>query len=190
MQSIHGAFSAQFWLGLLGRALQGLLLAIPIAALFELTGLLVRRWALKQLAPTLARDQGRDPVERVRRRRQLRDLTVVALRWVWNTIALAVILTLWQVDPVAVALFVLSLVLLTGGLLKDFAAGYSLLLDDCLAPGDQVVIDGQVQGTVAELGLRRVRVILAGGGVCWVPNSAVGTVRNLSQSEARPPEEQ
>lgn len=189
MQLIHGAFSSQFWLGLLGRALQGLLLAIPIAALFELTGFLIRRWALRQLAPAFARDQGRDPVERVRRRRQLRDITVVALRWGWNTIAIAVILTLWHVDTAAVALLVLSLVLLTGGLLKDFAAGYSLLLDDCLAPGDRVVINDQVEGIVAELGLRRVRVTLPGGDVGWVPNSAIGTIRNLSQSDARPAEE-
>lgn len=189
MQLIHGAFSAQFWLGLLGRALQGLLLAIPIAALFELAGLLLRRWVLRQLAPAFARDQGREPVERVRRRRQLRDLTVVAVRWIWNTVAVAVILTLWHVDPVAVALLVLSLVALTYGLLKDFAAGYSLLLDDCLAPGDEVVINEQVSGTVAELGLRRVRVTLPGGEACWLPNSAVGTIRNLSQNAARPAEE-
>lgn len=185
MQQIESAFSLQLWLGYLGKALQALLLAIPVAALFEIGGALLRRWALKRLGPLFARDQERDPIDRARRRRALRDTTVASLRWAGNVVALTVILTLWHVDPVAVALLVLCGVAVAWSVLRDAVAGYGLLLEDCFGPGDQVVFNGQVSGVVEECGLLRQRLVDQEGHTCWIASNEIRTVVNLSRKARR-----
>lgn len=182
MSQLQSLFSSQWWLGYLVRALHGLLLAIPIAALFELSGWLLRRWVLQRMAAPLAKDAGREPVARARRRRVVRDVTLLALRWGWNLIAIVVILMLWGVDPLASVLLILALLLVGWPLVRDTLAGYGLLLDDCLGPGDRVVINGTVEGTVIESGLRRVRVQHPDGRTIWLPSSEVREVANYSQA--------
>ena len=181
MHGLQGLIGAQVWISYLGRALQGLLLAIPVALLFEFAGWLARRWVLKQLGGAMARDAHRDPVERARRRRALRDTTIVGIRWIWNTIAITVILTLWRVEPVAVGLVLLALTAVFWPLLRELVAGWLLLLDDCLAPGDEVLLNGELQGTVAETTLRRWRLEDAEGRSLWIASSRIQSVLHLSR---------
>jgi small-conductance mechanosensitive channel len=181
MQGLQGLLGPHVWIGYLGRALQGLLLAIPVAVLFEVAGWLIRRWVLKQLGGAMARDAHREPVERARRRRALRDSTVVGIRWIWNTIAIAVILTLWRVEPVAVGLVLLALTAVFWPLLRELVAGWLLLLDDCLAPGDEVLLNGDLRGTVAETTLRRWRLEDAEGRSLWIASSRIQSVLHLSR---------
>jgi len=181
MFDLGNLLGLRYWVGYLGKALQGLVLAIPVAVLFELGGWLVRRWVLKQLGGAMARDAHREPVERARRRRALRDTTIVGIRWIWNTIAIAVILTLWRVEPVAVGLVLLALTAVFWPMLWELVAGWQLLLDDCLAPGDQVILNGEHQGTVAETTLRRWRLEDPQGRSLWIASSAIRSVTQLNR---------
>lgn len=181
MFDLGNLLGLRYWVGYLGKALQGLVLAIPVAVLFELGGWLVRRWVLKQLGGAMARDAHREPVERARRRRALRDTTIVGIRWIWNTIAIAVILTLWRVEPVAVGLVLLALTAVFWPMLRELVAGWQLLLDDCLAPGDQVILNGEHQGTVAETTLRRWRLEDPQGRSLWIASSAIRSVTQLNR---------
>lgn len=175
--------SAAYWQGQLLRAAQGLLLAIPVALLFELLAVGGRRYALRRLAPALARGGDREPAERARRRRTLRDLTCAGVRLTCNIAAVVVIFALWRLDPLAVVLLVLAVGAVTAGLWRDVVAGYALLLDDCLAPGDTVRINGGPVGQVAEVGLRRLR-LRGADGETWLPYSAVVEVVVLARATA------
>jgi small-conductance mechanosensitive channel len=192
MDLLRSLFAANVWVTYLSSAARGLLLAVPVALVFEAGGALTRRYVLKQLNPLLGRDAGRDPAGRSRRRRQLRDWTVIALRWLQNTAALLVIFTLWRLEPLAVALVVAALALLLKGLVKDFVAAWSLVADDCLAVGDKVSINGGpgsgggpgyaggAGGTVAECGPRRVKLLDEGGRAWWIRCSEIRSVLNAS----------
>lgn len=169
-------FELAFWESYALRAAQGLLLAIPIALLFELAGWLARRWVLKRLAPTFNLGIHHDPAARARRKRSLHDLTIAGLRWLFNGLALVAILTLWHLDPVAAAVLVGSLVILAQPVWRDLLAGYTLLLDDCLAPGDEVVINDQHRGTVTQLSLRGVRLKVGEAEHLWIRNGEVRSV--------------
>lgn len=167
-------------------AARGLMLAIPVALLFELGGWLARTYLLRRLTSVYGRDANRDPTARARRRRQLRDYTVGFARLVQNTAALLVILMLWKVDPVAIALVLVALALILREPLTDAVAGWSLLVDDALAPGDQVALPGGQAGVVAELGPRRAKLVDADGTVVWVRNSELGSLRQ--RPAVAPPE--
>lgn len=179
---IHSLFDPSYWEAYVLRAARGLLLAIPLAVLFELAGVVARRSALKVLAPALARDHDRDPATRARRRRALRDLTLGGVRWGTNLAAIVVILSVWNLNPLAVAVIAASLLLTGQSWLKDAYAGYGLLLDDCLAPGDHVVLNGELEATVAEVGLRRIRLTDDQGRTWWVRCSEIRTITNHSQT--------
>lgn len=184
MRSFYNLLGLAHWEAYLGKALQGLVLAIPVALLFELAGWAARRWALKQLGGAMARDAHREPVVRARRRRALRDSTLVGIRWIANTIAIAVILALWGVEPVATGLALLAVCAVLWPALRELVAGWLLLLDDCLAPGDEVIVNGELQGTVAETTIRRWRLEDAEGRSLWIASSGIRSVLQLSRREA------
>lgn len=184
MELLRSLFNAQTWVSLLNQAARGLCLAIPVALVAELFNWLSRRWVLSVLTPAFNRDAAREPTQRVRRRRLLRDYTAVGLRWLWNTAALLTILTLWHLEPLAAALVLGAVVLVFRGLLADAVASWSLLLDDALAPGDTVTLNGQATGTVVECGLRRVRLTGEHGQTWWIRCSEIGSIQVVATARA------
>ena len=180
MGGLSSLLSPSLLTSYLQSAVRGLVVAIPVALLFELAGWLGRRWLLKRLAPVYSRDAGREPASRARRRRQLRDYTVALARIVQNTAAILVIFCLWRFDPVAIALCALALSVLARAPLSDAVATWSLLVDDALAPGDQVCINQSVTGTVAECGPRRIKLVDEAGRAWWIRCSDVGIVQHLN----------
>ncbi|MBI2302769.1 MAG: mechanosensitive ion channel, partial [Armatimonadetes bacterium] len=73
---------------------------------------------------------------------------------------------------------------------RDLLAGYTLLLDDCLAPGDEVVINSAHTGTVTQLSLRGVRLKVGETEHVWIRNGEVRSVAShvepASPAEERP----
>ncbi|MBI5835360.1 MAG: hypothetical protein HZB16_23880 [Armatimonadetes bacterium] len=180
MGSLSSVLSTSMLIGYLQSAARGLVLAIPVALLFEVGGWLARGWLLKRLAPTYSRDAGREPAGRARRRRQLRDYTMAFARIAQNAAALLVIFALWRFDPVAIALVAVTLAVIARGPLADAVATWSLLVDDALAPGDVVCLNQGLSGTVAECGPRRIKLVDDSGRAWWIRCSEVGIVQHLS----------
>ncbi len=69
-------------------------------------------------------------------------------------------------------------------LIKDFFAGFLILLEDQFNVGDTVKI-GDVSGTVERMTLRVTRVRGLDGSVATIPNGSIGTVANYSKDWSR-----
>ncbi|MCC7492929.1 MAG: mechanosensitive ion channel family protein [Fimbriimonadaceae bacterium] len=177
MNTLAGLLGAQVWVRLLTNVVQSVVTAIPAALACEAGGWLLRWWVLRRLNPVFARDAGRDPVERARRRRMLRDGTVIGLRWFQNSLATVIILTLWGVQPLATVLFLALLAAVSQTLWRDAVATYRLLWDDVLGVGDQLAIDGGGRGIVSEIGWRRVKLVAADGQSLSLPAGEVRAVK-------------
>ncbi len=69
-------------------------------------------------------------------------------------------------------------------LIKDFFAGFLMLLEDQFNVGDTVKI-GDVSGTVERMTLRVTRVRALDGSLVTIPNGSIGTVANYSKDWSR-----
>lgn len=139
---------------------------IEISIAFELLVLLVNYWLGRRLAPALVRDARRDPAWRVKRRERLRRTPCALVRGVLYTLGGLVILDVFhaRMIPVYVVL-VLTVgggIAVTWGLLREAAMGYALLLDDAVAPGDELEV-GDLRGVVESVGWRGLRLRTAAG---------------------------
>ena len=186
MDELRALFAPGVWVGYVRQATHGLLVAIPVALVFEVFNALSLRFVLARLAPAMNRDAARDPAQRARRRRQLRDYCAIGLRWLWYTGALLVLFALWHLDPLAVGLVIAAMALLFRGLLANAVSSWSLLLDDCAAPGDRVLINGTLTGAVAECGMRRLKLTDDQGRAWWIRCSDISTVQVMATAVATP----
>lgn len=69
-------------------------------------------------------------------------------------------------------------------LIKDFFAGFLILLEDQFRVGDTVKI-GETTGTVEQLSLRATRVRALDGALALIPNGTIGSVINYSKGWSR-----
>ncbi len=176
--------------GVWGGPLPGQLTrAILVAAVFELLVFLVGRAIRRSLRGTLRLDAGRDPSERIRRRRIVEGIPLLISRAVLYAIALLMILRIFglptgaEVLPVLGAVVVVALVVFKGAL-RDAARGYMIFYDALYVPGDRVII-GDLTGIVTELSLRTTYLRVGEGREVAIPNSRVLEVTNLSRREGR-----
>ncbi len=99
------------------------------------------------------------------------------------------ILDLFGFDTTSVvALFsVLSLAvgLAAQGLIKDFIAGFLLVLEDQFSVDDTISINDQVQGIVETLGLRTTSIRTIDGELYIIPNGNIETIRTFSKEFSR-----
>lgn len=174
--------------GIWGGPLPGQLIrAILVAAVFELLVFLAGRAIRRALVGTLRRDAGREPAERIRRRRIVEGLPLAITRLVLYAIALLMILRIFglptgaEIIPVGAAVLTLGLVIFLGPL-RDAARGYLIVYDDLYAPGDRVTI-GELTGTVSELSLRSTHLRTGDGREHVIGNAQVTSVANLSRGE-------
>jgi small-conductance mechanosensitive channel len=70
-------------------------------------------------------------------------------------------------------------------MVRDFLAGFFMVVEDQLGVGDIVDLDPDVQGTVERVTLRATRVRAVDGTVWHVPNGQILRVGNMSQEWAR-----
>lgn len=176
----------EFVQGIWGGPLPGQLIrAILVAAVFELLVFFAGRAIRRALMGVLRRDSGREPAERIRRRRIVEGLPLAATRLVLYAVALLMILRIFglpthaEIIPVAGALLVLGLVIFLGPL-RDAARGYMIFYDDLYTPGDRVTIS-ELTGIVTELSLRNTHLRTGDGREQVIPNAQVTVVANLSR---------
>jgi len=172
-----------------GGALPGQLIrAILIAAVFELLVFVLARMIRRALGAAMRRDAGRDPSERIRRRRILESIPLLIMRVALYAIAVLMILRIFglptgaELLPVIGAVVVIALVVFKRDL-RDAARGYLITYDNLYAPGDRVSIN-DLTGVVTELSLRATHLRTGDGREVVIPNAQVTSVANLSRAEA------
>lgn len=159
--------------------------AILVAAVFELLVYVVNRRIRSGLAAALRRDSGREPSERIRRRRVVEGLPLLASRLTLYAIAFLMILRIFglrteaELLPILLALALIAAVVFRDHL-RDAARGYYILYDHLYGPGDRVTI-GELTGLVTDLGLRTTRLRMSDGQEIVIPNSQVHGVINHSR---------
>lgn len=165
-----------------------LIRAILVAAVFELLAFLVGRAIRRSLRGALRADAGREPAERIRRRRIVEGIPLALTRALLYAIALLMILRIFglqtgaEILPALAAILVFALVIFRDTL-RDAARGYMIAYDALYAPGDRVAI-GELTGIVTDLSLRATRLRTGEGREVVIPNARVGQVTNLSRGEA------
>jgi len=71
------------------------------------------------------------------------------------------------------------------GLVKDFVSGFFMLLENQLAIGDVISINGSISGTVENFGMR-VTVLRDGSGALhFIPNGSISRVSNLTHGYSK-----
>jgi small-conductance mechanosensitive channel len=73
----------------------------------------------------------------------------------------------------------------TQTMVKDFIAGFFLVVEDQYGVGDTVDLGGEAKGTVEQISLRATRLRDVEGNVWWVPNGQLTRVANKSHEWAR-----
>jgi len=163
--------------------------AILVAALFELLVYLTNRRIRAALEPALRRDTGREPSERIRRRRIVEALPLLVNRGLLYVVAFLMIFRIFglktgaEVLPILLAVVLVALVIFKDHL-RDAARGYYIHYDYLYAPGERVTI-GKLTGVVTEVSLRNTQVRTSDGQEMVIPNSQVRSVINHSRQAAR-----
>lgn len=156
--------------------------AIAVAVVAEVLVWLLSKRLRQAFAPVLQRDLVLDATERVKHRRVILGLPLLALRGIVYTVALLVILrylgfnTGAELVPLLIVLAAVSTVTFWGAL-KDAAAGYFIMYDGLYADGDRVTL-GDQNGIVTDLGLRYTRLRGADGRQIAIANGSIVTVIN------------
>jgi len=167
-----------------------LLYAIFAAGAFEVVYLLTSAWIRRRVTPALRRDAGREPSERIRRRRIVEGVPLAVNRTVWYLMAFLMILRIFGLQTGAEIIPVLAAVLVVGLVagkraLRDAVSGYMISFDNLYAPGDQITV-GEVSGIVTELSLRNTRLRTQDGREIPIPNSQVMRVTRAGEKRRRP----
>jgi small conductance mechanosensitive channel len=91
-----------------------------------------------------------------------------------------------NINPILASAGVLGIAIGLGAqsLIKDFFAGFLILLEDQFSVGDAVKI-GETAGTVEQLSLRVTRVRALDGSLTMIPNGSIGPVVNYSKGWSR-----
>lgn len=70
-------------------------------------------------------------------------------------------------------------------LVKDIITGFFIMFEDQFHVGDYVEINGEITGTVEELGLRMTKIREWGGHVNYIGNSSIQRVKNYNREKMR-----
>lgn len=124
-------------------------------------------------------------------RRRLQTLSAT-IRGLAQTVILFIGLMLFlaqlhiNITPILASASVLGLAIGLGAqsLIRDFFAGFLILLEDQFSVGDSVKI-GENSGTVEQLTMRATRVRGLDGSLTMIPNGSIGAVVNYSKGWSR-----
>lgn len=120
--------------------------------------------------------------------RTIMNLVVNVIKYIIIIVAVLAILNVWGVDTKALiaSLGVAGVVagLALQDILKDFLAGFSIILDDEYDVGDNIKI-GDFRGTVTEIGIKNTKVRAYSGEVKIIANRNVTEVINYSTQTSK-----
>ncbi|MGI6286049.1 mechanosensitive ion channel family protein [Neomoorella humiferrea] len=170
------------WLGLKPRMLI-FLEKLFWAALIALAALVALNLATS-LIRRFFKGRKRDP----HKEKTLETMLSSALRYLVYAVAVMLILEQFvDITPIIAGAGVLGLAVGFGAqsLVKDLITGFFIIFEDQFHVGDFVEINGQVSGTVEELGLRLTTIREWSGKKFYIANSEIKTVRNYNREEMR-----
>jgi small conductance mechanosensitive channel len=172
---------------LLGRAATTALTIVVALVLLRLVPVLERlliRWASRQEEPT-------GPAAGVERRQRVETLTrvvgSVARSVIWSMTVIAVLGDLGvAIGPLLAGAGIAGVAIGFGAqsIVKDFFAGFFILLENQYAVGDTVTIVG-VTGTVERMTMRITVLRDANGTAYFIPNSGIANVTNRTYGWGR-----
>lgn len=120
--------------------------------------------------------------------RTIMNLVINVIKYIIIIVALLSILNVWGVDTKALiaSLGVAGVVagLALQDILKDFLAGFSIILDNEFDVGDNVKI-GDFRGTVIEIGMKNTKIRAYSGEVKIIANRNVNEVINYSTQTSK-----
>jgi moderate conductance mechanosensitive channel len=163
-----------------------LVLTIVLARIARRT---VARWVTQATARTLERA---DEVKRVRA--ELRSRTLgnvvgqVATLLIWVVAVTSVLgLVGFPVGPLIAGAGVVGLAVGFGAqaVVRDFLAGFFILLEDQYGVGDMITVESDVTGRVEDITLRVTRLRSIDGTVWFVPNGEIRRLGNRSKEWSR-----
>ncbi len=142
-----------------------------------------RQGAVSDVDPEVAALMAEESVKRVT---TLEDLVATILKATVGTVALLVVLTLFDLLPVIAGLGLLAVALTFAGqgIVLDYLMGILILLEGPYYKGDWVQIGG-VEGEVEEVGMRRTVIRDGTGTVHSVSNAETRIASNLTRIFAR-----
>ncbi|MBM7855416.1 small conductance mechanosensitive channel [Desulfohalotomaculum tongense] len=120
--------------------------------------------------------------------RTLATMLMSFTRYVIYIIAVLLILKQFvDITPIIAGAGVVGLAIGFGAqsLVKDVITGFFVMFEDQFHVGDFVQINGEVTGTVEEIGLRMTTIREWSGKKFYIPNSEIRTVRNYNRRELR-----
>lgn len=162
-----------------------------IAVVFELVAWWAGRRSERIASPFILGDQGREPKWRAQRRAILRHSPKIVLRALLYTVALILVFAVFGAPVLELAIAVAAVATVVGAaflpLLRDYSQGYVLLMEDSLAPGDVVSING-FEGEVERWSLRATWLRDPSGRLHVLSHRAVMHVTILSRAAAEVPE--
>ncbi|MBO8138175.1 MAG: mechanosensitive ion channel family protein [Desulfotomaculum sp.] len=123
-----------------------------------------------------------------RKERSLASLLMSLTRYVIYIIAILLILKQFvDITPIIAGAGMAGLAIGFGAqsLVKDVITGFFVMFEDQFHVGDFVQINGEVTGTVEEIGLRMTTIREWSGKKFYIPNSEIRTVRNYNRRELR-----
>ncbi|MTI80238.1 MAG: mechanosensitive ion channel family protein [Firmicutes bacterium] len=121
--------------------------------------------------------------------RSMASMLMSLTRYIIYIIAVLLMLRQFDVDitPIIAGAGVLGLAIGFGAqsLVKDVITGFFIMFEDQFHVGDFVQINGEVTGTIEEIGLRMTTIREWSGKKFYIPNSEIRTVRNYNREELR-----
>jgi len=184
-------------------------LAIAVVVLVAIVASRIARWLITRSTRRLAHP-GRRPkhLEKLRQRTpgallgseewnlrtEARVHTITAVFRSLATGFIWFVATVWILDIVGVnfgpliagaGIVGVALGFGTQTMVKDFIAGFFLVVEDQYGVGDTVDLGGEAKGTVEQITLRSTRLRDVEGNVWWVPNGQLTRVANKSHEWAR-----
>lgn len=168
--------TAAFWWQQIDRAFRIVLILAGCGLSFRLFRLLIHRFFFTGPAGRLVFEE--------KRARTLSGLLESICRYALYFVATVMVLQEFHIDTTSIiaSAGVIGLAIGVGaqGIVKDFMAGFFIILEDQYAAGEYIV-SGQVEGTVEELGFRVTKLRDASGVLHVLPNGGITRVSNYNR---------
>ncbi|MBR2833657.1 MAG: mechanosensitive ion channel family protein [Bacilli bacterium] len=116
------------------------------------------------------------------------NMFITIIKYIFVVIVILTLLSIWGIDTKALiaSLGVVGLVagLALQDILKDFLAGFSIIIDNEFDVGDNIKVNN-FRGTVIELGMKNTKIRAYSGEVLIVANRNINEVINYSTQDSR-----
>jgi moderate conductance mechanosensitive channel len=189
MNAIVDQLAEADWLAVAGRGLGIIVVLVFAAVTSRYVRRAVRAWVSRSTARALEK-----PSDARSMRAELRAETLGAVmsdtaRFLIWAIALVTALSLATIPvaPIIAGAGIAGIAIGFGAqsLVRDFFAGFFIILEDQFGVGDVIAVNPEVSGRVEEISLRMTRLRSLDGTVWFIPNGEIRQVGNRSKEWAR-----